>query len=187
MKKMFNLFKKIFKNIPKVDNAKIIDSVFCGKKDSELKHQGFGAWSERTPHKSSCYQGESNYIHNDGKVSARNYAGETGVKLLNKLSGESSQDLLINLMVYDTPYEVGALTQVNKATTVYISADNDEWLKIGSYILTYEGKIASFIFKIPQFIGKEIYVKLDNHVNIIDEENHYGQSVHFIGLYKNES
>ena len=45
----------------------------------------------------------------------------------------------------------------------------------------------SFIFKVPQFKGKEIYIKLDNHVNIIDGENHYGQSVHFIGLYKNES
>lgn len=184
---MFSFIKKLFNSVPHVENAKVVDYVYCGDKASESLHEAIGAWSEKTPHKTSCYKGESNYIVKGKKTSVRNYAGETGVILVNTSFDNTSQDLLINLILYDTPYEVGILPQANKATTVFVSTDNENWDKIGSYILTYEDTFSSFIFKMPQFKGEKIYVKLDNQINIVDGQNHYGQSVHYIGLYKNES
>jgi hypothetical protein len=134
---------------------------------------------------SSNYGGSSFSIYIPEKKFVRNYAGQAGIEL--KLPEENeSKKLLLVVQVHDTPYEVGMMKHANKETVVKISNDGENWECIGSYLLSYEDKLTTVQLPIENFSDKELYVMLDNMQNLESGENHYGQSVHFIGVYKKE-
>lgn len=184
-----NILKKVLKNkeneVPSVENAKILKYVKLGVPESEKEHEGLFTWGEAKDHVSSNYGGASYFINAPKKTFVRNYAGQAGVKFVFDESIENAS-LLVQIMIHDIPYEIGMMKHANKETTVRISNDGEEWKSIGSYLLSYEDKLTTVRLPIENYSGNILYVMLDNMENIESGENHYGQSIHFIGVYKKE-
>jgi hypothetical protein len=187
-----NLFKKLLgkekKEIPSIENTILLDYVKLGVPKSEKAHEGLFCWSEPREHFTSTFGGAP-YTKNTNnmpqKTHFRSYATDTGVKFVFEKPVENAS-LLLQIIVNDIPFEIGMMKYANKETDVYISADGEQWKSVGSYLLGYEDKLTTVQFPIENFSGKVLYVKLDNRKNLESSENHYGQEVHFIGVYKKQ-